>query len=65
MGDNEPHFVIRTELSVSEIRPELIEFRIFSKRQLRSNPEKWYMSVEEMLAETEHHLLCIFECKGR
>ena len=52
--DAEPHFITRYGLHVSkDCRPELIAFRIWSKRQLCSNPEKWYMSVEEMLEENE------------
>lgn len=55
MQHEEPHFVTRYGLHVSaDCRPELISFRIWSKRQLRSNPEKWYLSVEEMLEEDEH-----------
>ena len=55
MQGEEPHFVTRYGLHVpKDCRPELIAFRIWSKRQLRSNPEKWYLSIEEMLEENEH-----------
>ena len=48
-GNAEPRFVVETELNFSESRPELILFRIASKRQIGSNPDKFYMSVEEFL----------------
>ena len=49
-----PHFITATLLDLHGKRPELIAFQIRSKRQLHSNPEKWYMSIEEMFELKEH-----------
>ena len=54
MDDREPHFIIQHELRVCRLHPQLLSFRILSKRQPHSNREKWYMSVAEMMEETAH-----------
>lgn len=51
--DDEPQFVVRTELSLHPMRPDIIVFQLWSKEQHSSNPEKWYMSVAEFLEKTE------------
>ena len=54
MSDTEPQFLIRAELSIPlPSRPELIAFRIYSKRQRDPNPQRWYTSVEEELEPQE------------
>ena len=47
--NQESHFMIGTDLRIHETRRELIAFQIRSKRQPYSDPEKWYMSVAEMM----------------
>ena len=49
----EPHFVVQTDIRTVETRPELISFRIASKRQLGSNPQKPNIPVEYFLEPRE------------
>ncbi len=49
------HFITQWGLDFRRAdRPELISFRLWSKRQPRSNPQKWWLSVEEMLEKKQH-----------
>lgn len=57
----EPNFIVRTELSLFEPRPELILLQIRSREQHPTSSPQWHTSIADEFGPQEYHSLFVLQ----